>query len=378
MFKIYDGRDTFYQWDTERKLIVYDETIKEVHFCNRADDCSLVCEVYKEGELNLVNVPNILLQDNWRINVYAYDETYTKHSHRFDVKSRSKPADYVYTETEVKNWDDLAERISALEQNSGTGGNAEKEVYKVNITNDNGTYKADKTFSEVIEAIQQNKIVQAHIEMGGNAFILPLCTLTENMVLVYGGSAATTSLAIAHTITGQINIITEELATLGYVDNAIANLPSGGSAIPKAMELIASGTNTEPVRRFKITADNEGKPFELTKMYLVVRNLVSNNTDGNQGITIDIQNTTTGLDASLINAALMTNEAKNKDVVAYANEDGLFQAFQGGGGIFSLGTPKFSTVFMPNQTFTLVNFTCANALQTFQTGATYELWGVRK
>lgn len=375
MFKIYDGRDTFYQWDTERKLIVYDETIKEVHFCNRADDCSLVCEVYKEGELNLVNVPNILLQDNWRINVYAYDETYTKHSQRFDVKSRSKPADYVYTETEVKNWDDLAERISALEQNSGTGGNAEKEeVYKVNITNDNGTYKADKTFTEIFEAIQQNKIVQAHIEMGGNAFILPLCTLTENMVLVYGGSAATTTLAITHTITGQINIITEDLATVGYVDNAVANIPSGGGSAPKEMELIASGTNTEPVRRFKITTDNDGNAFELTKAYFVAANFVSNDTSTNKAISLEM-----GGDIIAMGTLQTDGDTKNKEIVAYANSDGVMLTTQGRGGIYAQGEKfYFATNFKPNTTITKVDFYCADALQTFKAGATYELWGVRK
>lgn len=115
MFKIYDGRNHFYQWDLDRKLIVYDDSITEVHFCNKTDECSIVCEVYTEGSLRLVNVPNILLQDNWRLNVYAYDGTYTKQSKQFDVKSRSKPADYVYTETEVKEWETLEQRITSLE-----------------------------------------------------------------------------------------------------------------------------------------------------------------------------------------------------------------------------------------------------------------------
>ena len=32
MFKIYDGREQFYQWDLDRKLIVEDAAITEVHF----------------------------------------------------------------------------------------------------------------------------------------------------------------------------------------------------------------------------------------------------------------------------------------------------------------------------------------------------------
>ena len=119
MFKIYDGRDSFYQWDVDRKLIVDDATITQVHFCNRTDDCSLVCETYKEGELTLVNVPNILLQDSWRINVFAYDTNYTKFSDCFNVIKRSKPEDYIYTETEVLCYSTLSKRIENIEENIG-------------------------------------------------------------------------------------------------------------------------------------------------------------------------------------------------------------------------------------------------------------------
>ena len=114
---ILDGRDRFYQWDLDRKLIVTDESIDEVHFCNRTDDCSLVCEVYQEGELRLVDVPNILLQKDWRINVYAFDGSYTKVHEVYEVERRTKPADYIYTETEIKNYDELAERIAQIEEN---------------------------------------------------------------------------------------------------------------------------------------------------------------------------------------------------------------------------------------------------------------------
>lgn len=117
MFKIYDGRSQFYQWDLDRKLIVEDASINEVHFCNRTDDCSLVCKVYDEKGLRLVNVPNVLLQDSWRINVYGYDKNYTKFSERFDVVGRSRPDDYVYTEEEILHWTTLEERIDQIEEN---------------------------------------------------------------------------------------------------------------------------------------------------------------------------------------------------------------------------------------------------------------------
>ena len=119
MFKIYDGRSHFYQWDIDRKLIVEDASISEVHFCNQTDNHSLVCKTYIEDGLNLVNVPNILLQNDWRINVYAYDSNYTKFSEQFDVIRRCKPEDYVYTETEILNYNTLSDRITKIEEGGG-------------------------------------------------------------------------------------------------------------------------------------------------------------------------------------------------------------------------------------------------------------------
>jgi hypothetical protein len=117
LFKIYDGRDKFYQWDKDRKLIVEDKSISQVHFCNRTDDCALKCETYELDGLWVVNVPNILLQDDWRIRVYAYDGAATLHEARFDVVARSKPEDYVYTEDELKTWEDLSNRVTEIEEN---------------------------------------------------------------------------------------------------------------------------------------------------------------------------------------------------------------------------------------------------------------------
>lgn len=115
MFKIYDGREHFYQWDTNRKLIVDDVTIKEVHFCNRTEECSLICETYVEDGITLVNVPNILLTTDWKIRVYAYDGQCTKYDKCFEVVGRTKPSDYIYTETEVKNYEQFVETLAELE-----------------------------------------------------------------------------------------------------------------------------------------------------------------------------------------------------------------------------------------------------------------------
>lgn len=117
MFKILDGREHFFQWDTNRKLVVSDAAVDFVHFCNRTDSCSLVVEVYEQDGLRLADVPNILLQSDWPIRVYGYcGGCYTKQMATYKVASRTKPDDYVYTETEMLNYSTLLERIEELEE----------------------------------------------------------------------------------------------------------------------------------------------------------------------------------------------------------------------------------------------------------------------
>lgn len=120
MFKIYDGREEFYQWDLNRKLIVEDKSMTQVHFCNRTGSCSLIRDVYEVNGMYLVDVPNILLQDNWDIKVYGYDSSYTKHSAVYDVIARTRPENYVYTDEEQKIWEQIEDQFTELEANCVT------------------------------------------------------------------------------------------------------------------------------------------------------------------------------------------------------------------------------------------------------------------
>lgn len=119
MFKILDDNKVFYQWDKNRKLIIEDENIKEVHFCNRTDDIALMCEVYEQNGLRLVDVPNKLLTDKWDIKVYASDGDNTRYYDTIKVIERKKPSDYVYEETEVLTYRKLEKRLSELEVTIG-------------------------------------------------------------------------------------------------------------------------------------------------------------------------------------------------------------------------------------------------------------------
>ena len=116
MFKIEDGREHFYQWDLNRKLIIENPEIIELHYHVSNKEASLVCAVREENGLFLADVPNILLQKSGNIRVYGYCADYTIVAKQFEVKPRIKPSDYIYTETEVKTWEALDEKIVELSQ----------------------------------------------------------------------------------------------------------------------------------------------------------------------------------------------------------------------------------------------------------------------
>ena len=188
MFKIYDGRETFYQWDINQKIIVSDDSITEVHFSNRTDNLSLVRDIYNEGDLRVVFVPNVLLQTNWPIKVYAYRKDHTEVSETFKVIAKAKPQDYVYTPDEVKTWEELNDRITALEQ-SGVS-------------------------PEVIAKAVEDYLAEHPI--AGN--IVSVNGQTGEVVLTASDVGALPADTEIPSIAG--------LASTEYVDNAIANIPA--------------------------------------------------------------------------------------------------------------------------------------------------------
>lgn len=159
IFELVDGRQLLYQWDLNRKLYVNDESIKEVHFCNRTGECSLVVEVID----GVANIPNILLQSSFDIRVFGYDGEATLHEEVFKVKPRTRPADYVYTETEVLTVSQLAEelrteieeRLNEVEEGIITDGFATTDYVDEAINNVSVDLSGYAKESYVDEAITQ-------------------------------------------------------------------------------------------------------------------------------------------------------------------------------------------------------------------------------
>lgn len=115
--------ETLYQWDTDRQIeldLDMEEHVDEVHFSNLYTPKALIVEA-KE---NIANIPNILLQRCASIHIYVVvytdDGKHTVFTKNIPVIGRSKPADYVYTETQVKRYELLEERIKNIEEKAGT------------------------------------------------------------------------------------------------------------------------------------------------------------------------------------------------------------------------------------------------------------------
>lgn len=120
--RIIGPRPYFWQWDTGQKLEVTDTECGEVHYCNGTGECALVVPIKTAAEgTRYAEVPNILLQAAKSINAYLYrrnpDGAETVTLYRFPVMARNRPEEYVYTETEVLNYNSLVARIDQIERN---------------------------------------------------------------------------------------------------------------------------------------------------------------------------------------------------------------------------------------------------------------------
>ena len=119
IFKIYDGRTNFWQWDTKQKLIVLDERITEVRFSNRNMEHSKRRIVYTDNNgMRICNVPDLLLQLPKNLIAYACvkgedGSCSTIKAVKFAVARQPIPADYVCEQDAVI--EDILMRLELLE-----------------------------------------------------------------------------------------------------------------------------------------------------------------------------------------------------------------------------------------------------------------------
>jgi hypothetical protein len=104
--QIYDGRESFYQWDLNQKVTSDEfEVGDKIHFFNMRQTNALVVRAYELDGVVVADVPNILLQTALPITAwkYVYDEhsAQTVMEDTFKVEQRPQPYDYFYSETEL-------------------------------------------------------------------------------------------------------------------------------------------------------------------------------------------------------------------------------------------------------------------------------------
>ena len=149
-----------YQWEIGRKIRVLSsvgDRAVMVQFAHPGDKEALSVTPREENGVIVADVPNILLQSGDKIVAFLVEvdescvET-TRHS-VFHVVNRPKPADYVYTETEVLNYHSLVSRIDQIERN---GVSDEQIATAVDKYLEENPVQVGATKEEA-EQIQQNK-----------------------------------------------------------------------------------------------------------------------------------------------------------------------------------------------------------------------------
>lgn len=118
IFKIFDGRSNFWQWDTKQKLIVLDDRVTEVRFSNRNMEHSKRRPVYTENGVRICNVPDLLLQLPKNLIAYAIVKgedgcCNTLKAVKFAVYQQPIPTDYVCEQDAVV--EDILLRLEVLE-----------------------------------------------------------------------------------------------------------------------------------------------------------------------------------------------------------------------------------------------------------------------
>jgi hypothetical protein len=173
-----DGREKLFQWDTGRIATVTLEEVNEVHFANLKYGKSFTVEI----ENGKAIIPDEVLQTGEPIYCWAYVGTvssgYTYKEQFFVVKKRPKPADYVYTPTEIQSFENLAKEVkeiipveveNALEEAKASGDfkgdkGDKGEKGDPGEKGEPGTAVADDEMSDESENPVQNKVAKAYID----------------------------------------------------------------------------------------------------------------------------------------------------------------------------------------------------------------------
>ena len=183
IFKIYDGRTNFWQWDTGQKLIVLDDTVTEVHFSNRDMNHSIQRNVYTLDGQRVCNVPDIILQLPRNLVAYAYtkddNSSHTVKSVKFAVVKRPIPDGYVADQGEQV--DDIKRRLEILENTRKDIELGNQQLMKFNSLQEAEVWAQENKKSGSVIAIHIDSRWIAYI-VEDNYSITPICNCNGEMV----------------------------------------------------------------------------------------------------------------------------------------------------------------------------------------------------
>lgn len=143
---------TLWQWDSNRFVEIVpksDCTITAVHFSLRGHKNAAVVDYRIDNGHYYADIPNVLLQSFGNVVVYVFTQddkgSRTTESATFNIMARQKPDDYVYTETEVRDWNSLVYRIDQIEKNGVSDEQIETAVNK--YLEENPIFEIDDTLN---------------------------------------------------------------------------------------------------------------------------------------------------------------------------------------------------------------------------------------
>lgn len=190
IFKIYDGRTSFWQWDRKQKLIVLNDAVTEVHFSNRNMTHSVKRPVYTDKNGNRVcNVPDDLLKIPRNLVVYAYANGATIKSVKFAVVQRPMPSDYISDQSEEMY--EIERRLELLEIMLKDIELGNQEMQKFGTTEEASQWARENEKSGIIVVVRIDGKWIAHM-VEDDYSVTPICNCNGDMVVVdiYDGGDA--------------------------------------------------------------------------------------------------------------------------------------------------------------------------------------------
>lgn len=190
IFKIYDGRTNFWQWDRKQKLVVLDETITQVHFSNRNMTHSIKRDVYVDNDGRKVcNVPDDLLKMPANLVAYAMADGATVKSVKFAVVRRPMPSDYISDQSEEMH--EIEHRLELLENMLKDIELGKQELQKFESKEEASQWAKENNQSGRIVVVRIDSKWVAHM-VEDDYSVTPICDCKGQMVVVdiYDGGDA--------------------------------------------------------------------------------------------------------------------------------------------------------------------------------------------